>query len=211
MTKNLSHELLALKAVLLMRLIDKKESKEKMLERYLSCSDKVLKGYIEHFFEDEDEVVLDEDEETYTSASAHDHSLSHRDVPEMVASTPSPKKGESMKIEILFEGSNPSECIDSIRVCVDGTEHCLEWDLSQFFAGDTRGRGVYLDGAYVNDRLDFLRKAKVMSVSAVDVSLEEDDERSVALDRIKKVTLTEGNDEIQLAIHNCNKEGSYAV
>ena len=69
MTKNLSHELLTLKAVLLMRLIDKKESKEKMLERYLSCSDKVLKGYIEDFFEDEDEVVMDEDEETYTFAS----------------------------------------------------------------------------------------------------------------------------------------------
>lgn len=31
MTKNLSYELLTLKAVLLMRLIDKKESKEKML------------------------------------------------------------------------------------------------------------------------------------------------------------------------------------
>ena len=116
MTKNLSHELLTLKAVLLMRLIDKKESKEKMLERYLSCSDKVLKGYIEDFFEDEDE-----DEETYTFASAHDHSLSYRDVPKM-------------------------------------------------------------------------------AVKTIDISLEEDDERSVALDRIKKVTITEGNEEIQLAI-----------
>ncbi len=121
MTKNLSHELLTLKAVLLMRLIDKKESKEKMLERYLSCSDKVLKGYIEDFFEDEDEVVMDEDEETYTFASAHDHSLSYRDVPKM-------------------------------------------------------------------------------AVKTIDISLEEDDERSVALDRIKKVTITEGNEEIQLAI-----------
>lgn len=121
MTKNLSHELLTLKAVLLMRLIDKKESKEKMLERYLSCSDKVLKGYIEDFFEDEDEVVVDEDEETYTFASAHDHSLSYRDVPKM-------------------------------------------------------------------------------AVKTIDISLEEDDERSVALDRIKKVTITEGNEEIQLAI-----------
>lgn len=120
MTKNLSHELLTLKAVLLMRLIDKKESKEKMLERYLSCSDKVLKGYIEDFFEDEDEVVMDEDEETYTFASAHDHSLSYRDVPKM-------------------------------------------------------------------------------AVKTIDISLE-DDERSVALDRIKKVTITEGNEEIQLAI-----------
>ena len=121
MTKNLSHELLTLKAVLLMRLIDKKESKEKMLERYLSCSDKVLKGYIEDFFEDEDEVVMDEDEETYTFASAHDHSLSYRDVPKM-------------------------------------------------------------------------------AVKTIDISLEEDDERSVALDRIKKVAITEGNEEIQLAI-----------
>ena len=121
MTKNLSHELLTLKAVLLMRLIDKKESKEKMLERYLSCSDKVLKGYIEDFFEDEDEVVMDEDEETYTFASAHDHSLSYRDVPKM-------------------------------------------------------------------------------AVKTIDISLEEDYERSVALDRIKKVTITEGNEEIQLAI-----------
>lgn len=121
MTKNLSHELLTLKAVLLMRLIDKKESKEKMLERYLSCSDKVLKGYIEDFFEDEDEVVMDEDEETYTFASAHDHGLSYRDVPKM-------------------------------------------------------------------------------AVKTIDISLEEDDERSVALDRIKKVTITEGNEEIQLAI-----------
>lgn len=121
MTKNLSHELLTLKAVLLMRLIDKKESKEKMLERYLSCSDKVLKGYIEDFFEDEDEVVMDEDEETYTFASAHDHSLSYRDVPKM-------------------------------------------------------------------------------AVKTIDISLEDDDERSVALDRIKKVTITEGNEEIQLAI-----------
>ena len=121
MTKNLSHELLTLKAVLLMRLIDKKESKEKMLERYLSCSDKVLKGYLEDFFEDEDEVVMDEDEETYTFASAHDHSLSYRDVPKM-------------------------------------------------------------------------------AVKTIDISLEEDDERSVALDRIKKVTITEGNEEIQLAI-----------
>ena len=121
MTKNLSHELLTLKAVLLMRLIDKKESKEKMLERYLSCSDKVLKGYIEDFFEAEDEVVMDEDEETYTFASAHDHSLSYRDVPKM-------------------------------------------------------------------------------AVKTIDISLEEDDERSVALDRIKKVTITEGNEEIQLAI-----------
>lgn len=121
MTKNLSHELLTLKAVLLMRLIDKKESKEKMLERYLSCSDKMLKGYIEDFFEDEDEVVMDEDEETYTFASAHDHSLSYRDVPKM-------------------------------------------------------------------------------AVKTIDISLEEDDERSVALDRIKKVTITEGNEEIQLAI-----------
>ena len=121
MTKNLSHELLTLKAVLLMRLIDKKESKEKMLVRYLSCSDKVLKGYIEDFFEDEDEVVMDEDEETYTFASAHDHSLSYRDVPKM-------------------------------------------------------------------------------AVKTIDISLEEDDERSVALDRIKKVTITEGNEEIQLAI-----------
>lgn len=121
MTKNLSHELLTLKAVLLMRLIDKKESKEKMLERYLSCSDKVLKGYIEDFFEDEDEVVMDEDEETYTFASAHDHSLSYRDVPKM-------------------------------------------------------------------------------AVKTIDISLEENDERSVALDRIKKVTITEGNEEIQLAI-----------
>ena len=121
MTKNLSHELLTLKAVLLMRLIDKKESKEKMLERYRSCSDKVLKGYIEDFFEDEDEVVMDEDEETYTFASAHDHSLSYRDVPKM-------------------------------------------------------------------------------AVKTIDISLEEDDERSVALDRIKKVTITEGNEEIQLAI-----------
>ena len=121
MTKNLSHELLTLKAVLLMRLIDKKESKEKMLERYLSCSDKVLKGYIEDFFEDEDEVVMDEDEETYTFASAHDHSLSYRDVPKM-------------------------------------------------------------------------------AVKTIDISLEEDDERSVALDQIKKVTITEGNEEIQLAI-----------
>ena len=121
MTKNLSHELLTLKAVLLLRLIDKKESKEKMLERYLSCSDKVLKGYIEDFFEDEDEVVMDEDEETYTFASAHDHSLSYRDVPKM-------------------------------------------------------------------------------AVKTIDISLEEDDERSVALDRIKKVTITEGNEEIQLAI-----------
>ena len=121
MTKNLSHELLTLKAVLLMRLIDKKESKEKMLERYLSCSDKVLKGYIEDFFEDEDEVVMDEDEETYTFASAHDHGLSYRDVPKM-------------------------------------------------------------------------------AVKTIDISLAEDDERSVALDRIKKVTITEGNEEIQLAI-----------
>lgn len=200
MTKNLSHELLTLKAVLLMRLIDKKESKEKMLERYLSCSDKLLKGYIEDFFEDEDEVVMDEDEETYTFASAHDHSLSHLDVPKMAVTTPSPKKGENMKIEILFEGSTPSECVDSIRVCVEGKEHCLEWDLSQFFAGDTRGRGVYLDGAYANGKLDFLKNAKVMAVKTIDISLEEEDERSVALDRIKKVTITEGNEEIQLAI-----------
>ena len=72
--------------------------------------------------------------------------------------------------------------------------------MSQFFAGDTRGRGVYLDGAYANGKLDFLKNAKVMAVKTIDISLEEDDERSVALDQIKKVTITEGNEEIQLAI-----------
>ena len=39
-----------------------------------------------------------------------------------------------------------------------------------------------------------------MAVKTIDISLEEDDERSVALDQIKKVTITEGNEEIQLAI-----------
>lgn len=49
-------------------------------------------------------------------------------------------------------------------------------------------------------RLIDKKESKVMAVKTIDISLEEDDERSVALDRIKKVTITEGNEEIQLAI-----------
>lgn len=117
-----------------------------------------------------------------------------------------------MRIEVMFDGDNPNECVESVWVRVGEKEHCLDWDESQYSAGETYGKGVYLDGVYANDRLDFLRNAEMMSVKAVDISLEDDDERSMALDRIKKVTITEGNDEIQLAIHtDCNKEGSYAV
>lgn len=117
-----------------------------------------------------------------------------------------------MRIEIIFDGNNPDECVEAVWVRIgEEEEHCLDWDESQYSAGETYGRGVYMDGVYANDRLDFLRNAEVMSVKAVDISLE-DYERSMALDRIKKVTITEGNDEIQLAIHtDCNKEGSYAV
>ena len=117
-----------------------------------------------------------------------------------------------MRIEVMFDGDNPNECVESVWVRVGEKEHCLDWDESQYSAGETYGKGVYLDGAYANNRLDFLRNAEMMSVKAVHISLE--DERSMALDRIKKVTITEGNDEIQiqLAIHtDCNKEGSYAV
>ena len=117
-----------------------------------------------------------------------------------------------MRIEVMFDGDNPNECVESVWVRVGEKEHCLDWDESQYSAGETYGKGVYLDGVYANNRLDFLRNAEMMSVKAVDISLE--DERSMALDRIKKVTITEGDDEIQiqLAIHtDCNKEGSYAV
>ena len=117
-----------------------------------------------------------------------------------------------MRIEVMFDGDNPNECVESVWVRVGEKEHCLDWDESQYSAGETYGKGVYLDGVYANDRLDFLQNAEMMSVKAVDISLEDDDERSMAPDRIKKVTITEGDDEIQLAIHtDCNKEGSYAV
>lgn len=124
-----------------------------------------------------------------------------------------PKKVEkNMRIEIIFDGNNPDECVEAVWVRVGEKEHCLDWDESQYSAGEIYGKGVYLDGVYANNRLDFLRNAKVMVVKTVDISLEEDDECSVALDQIKKVTLIEGNEEIQLAIHtDYNKEGSYTT
>lgn len=116
-----------------------------------------------------------------------------------------------MRIEVMFDGDNPNECVESVWVRVGEKEHCLDWDESQYSAGETYGKGVYLDGVYANDRLEYLRNATVILVKAVDISLE-DDECSVALNQIKKVTLIEGNEEIQLAIHtDYNKEGSYTT
>ena len=78
-----------------------------------------------------------------------------------------------MRIEVMFDGDNPNECVESVWVRVGEKEHCLDWDESQYSAGETYGKGVYLDGVYANNRLDFLRNAKVMVVKTVDISLEE--------------------------------------
>ena len=100
------------------------------------------------------------------------------------------------------------ECVEAVWVRVEEKEHCLDWDESQYSAGETYGKGVYLDGVYANDRLEYLRNAIVILVKAVDISLEED---AHAVARVKKITLIEG-EEIQLAIHtDYNKEGSYAT
>lgn len=113
-----------------------------------------------------------------------------------------------MRIEIIFDGNNPDECVEAVWVRVEEKEHCLDWDESQYSAGETYGKGVYLDGVYANDRLEYLRNAIVILVKAVDISLEED---AHAVARVKKITLIEG-EEIQLAIHmDYNKEGSYAT
>ena len=115
-----------------------------------------------------------------------------------------------MKIEVMFDGDNPNECVEAVWVRVEKKDHCLDWDESQYSAGETYGKGVYLDGLYANDRSDYLRNAVVISVKAVDISKE--DVHNVALERVKKITLMEGNEEIQLTIHtDCNKEGSYAT
>lgn len=113
-----------------------------------------------------------------------------------------------MRIEIIFDGNNPDECVEAVWVRVEEKEHCLDGDESQYSAGETYGKGVYLDGVYANDRLEYLRNAIVILVKAVDISLEED---AHAVARVKKITLIEG-EEIQLAIHtDYNKEGSYAT
>ena len=105
---------------------------------------------------------------------------------------------KSMKITIIFSG-NPNECVESIWVRVEGKEHLLDWDESQFSAGETHGRGVYLDGVYANGNLDFLRNAEVMSVEATDFSSEEG-EINIDLERIREIALIEGEEQVRLAV-----------
>ena len=39
-----------------------------------------------------------------------------------------------MRIEIIFDGNNPDECVEAVWVRVEEKEHCLDWDESQYSA-----------------------------------------------------------------------------
>lgn len=83
--KKLPHKQLILKAVLLLRTINRNESKEeqlKMMEKY--CSNEQLEDYIEHFYDPTpssessyDEENTNEDDYYTPSCTCHDYSPSN--------------------------------------------------------------------------------------------------------------------------------------